>query len=99
QTGAAETVDRHASSGHRQAAADSRQTRHILALCAFVEGRTEDNVFNNGRIDTGTLDCVLDDVTGHVDTVRVVQGTAVGLAQCGTSRRYDNCVSHGVTPV
>ena len=99
QAGAAETVDRHAGGGHRQAAADGRQARHVLALGTFMEGRAEDHILNQCRIDTGTLYRFLDDETGQIDAVSVVQRAAVGFAQAGTGRGYDYCISHGSAPV
>ena len=99
QTGAAEAVDRHAGGGHRQTGADRGQTGHVLALGAFVEGRAEDTVFHQRWIDAGTLDGVFDNISRHIDTVGVVQGAAVGLAQRGTRGRDDNCIRHCVAPV
>ena len=99
QAGAAETVQRHTGSGNRQTAADGSQTRHVLALGTFVEGCAEDHVFNQRRVDTCALDRFFNDEAGHVNTVGVVQCAAIGFAQAGTGRRYDNCVCHVVAPV
>src|SRR5690606_35062748 len=99
QTGAAETVQRHAGGGHRQAGAYGCQTGHVLALGTFMEGSTEDHVLDQRWVDACALDRFLDHETGHIDTVGVVQCAAVGFAQAGTGRGNDYCISHGSAPV
>ena len=94
QTRAAEPVDRKSGGGYRKARADGRQTGNIPALGALLEGRTHDNIFNNGRINTGPLDGMLDHVPRQIDTVGVIQRAPVGLTQAGACGGNDDCIRH-----
>src|SRR5690625_912502 len=64
-----------------------------------MEGGAEDNVLDHGRLNAGPLNRMLDHMASQIDTVRIIQGTAIGLAKTRTRRGNDNCFRHVYTPL
>ena len=94
QARATEAVDGDRGGGHRQAAANRRLARNVVAGGAFRVSAADDDIFDFLRFDTGALNGMFDDMATELGAVGQVEGATIGFTDRCAGGGYDHCFSH-----
>ena len=92
-------VHGHAGGGHWQAGAQGDLPSHVAAGGALLQGGTHDHVLHPGGVDPGALDGFRHRGGPQGGAPKVVEATAIGLADGGTCGRNNHCICHAKTPL
>ena len=84
-------IDGHAGHRIRQARAQRREARNVLARRALLHGAAEDDVLDFARVHACTPHGFGNDVPAQGRGIGVVEGTAVGPADRGARGGDDDC--------